>query len=245
MFRFYTPILLLQLFCLYHAYSRQEEQRWFWIILFFPFFGSLFYLYHSFYSRRNMEHLAEGMKSTLINNYKTTKLEKALNFSDTFTNKMRLADEYYQNGSYAQAKQLYESCLSGLYKDDTRLLMKLINVNDQLSEYEEVIRYGEQIIDEKAFNQSNEKIILARAYQKKGRIEKAEQMFKQTDIRFSNYEQRIAYAQFLEQAGKVDLAKKKLEALLAEIDSMDTYERRQKRQTARRIKNYYTEWSNP
>lgn len=242
MFRFYTPILLLQLFCVYHAYTRHEQQKWFWIIMFFPFFGSLFYLYHTFYSRRNIENLAEEVKGTLINDYRTTKLEKELNFSETFANKMKLADEYYQKGAYEKARQLYESCLEGMYKGDTGLLMKLINLNHHLNQHDEIIKYGEQIIDEKTFNQSNEKIILAWAYAKKGLLEKAEKLFKEADIRFSNYEQRLEFAKFLEQEGEMDRAKKKLEELMNEIEAMDPYERRQKKTILRIIQNCYSEF---
>ncbi len=74
MFRFYTPIILLQAFCLYHAYKRNEEQKWFWIILIFPAIGCLIYLYHTFYSKENIEDLTEGVKTSFINNYKIDKL---------------------------------------------------------------------------------------------------------------------------------------------------------------------------
>ncbi|MEM6965826.1 MAG: hypothetical protein AAF573_13750 [Bacteroidota bacterium] len=241
MLRFYTPIALLQLFCLYQAYTRNEEQKWFWIIIFFPLIGSLFYLYHTFYSRENIENIAEGVKSNFIDNYKTSKLERELNFSDTFTNKVKLADEYYRSGDYEVAMQLYDSCLEGIYEDDKDLLMKLLRVHYQLKNYDEIIKHGEKIIDDKSFKSSEEVIFLAWAYREKGMTEKAEKLFQSADFRFSNYNQRIEYAKFLEQIGKVQAAKEKLEELLQEIEAMERQERRQKKQALRYIKNYYAE----
>ena len=48
MFRFYTPILILQVFCLYHAYKNKSENWWYFLILMFPLIGSLIYPLQAF-----------------------------------------------------------------------------------------------------------------------------------------------------------------------------------------------------
>ena len=122
MIRYYSPIFVLQLFCLYHAYSNRAEQKWYWLNPVFPLFGSLIYLYNTFYTRRNVDQVSEGLKQAFNTNYKIQKLEKEIQFSDTHSNKMMLADEYSQIEDYDRAIQLYRSCLTGLYEDDPGIL---------------------------------------------------------------------------------------------------------------------------
>lgn len=243
MIRFYTPIILLQAFCIYHAYTRKEEQRWFWIILIFPFIGSLIYLYHTFYNRRNIEGLTESVKSSFVTNYKIDKLEKAVAFSNSVTNRILLADEHLLNGNYERAASLYESCLNGMYKDDSNLLMKLVKVNYLKKDYDQVINYGIKISDKAIFNKSDEKVALAWAFHSKDRNEEALELFEEMDTRFSNYTQRLEFAKYLQQTTRLDLAIEKVETLIGEIDMMDNYEKKLIKKTYRQIKAYHSELS--
>ena len=109
---FYPLELLLQIFCVYHAYKHSSEQKWYWLIIFFPVFGSLIFLYHHFYSKDTVETISEGIKGVVNKNYQTEKLENKLNFSDSVLNKTNLANKYMDIGEYSSAIQLYESCLN-------------------------------------------------------------------------------------------------------------------------------------
>lgn len=240
-FGYYTPILLLQVFCLYHSYSNRNENKWLWIIIFFPLIGSILYLYDSFYSRKKMINIAEGLKSNFNSNHKLEKLEQELQFTDSVSNKVELADEYINIQNYGRAIELLESCLNGLYKDDPNILMKLVKANYLQNNYKEVIKYGEQILKKPEFKNSDEKVALAWSYKEANQLEAANQQFEEVDVRFSNYNLRIEYARFHEETGNVDGALDKLEEMLTEIDSMTGYEKKHKKQVYRTIKNYYSE----
>jgi hypothetical protein len=84
---YYPLIIGLQAFCIYHAYKNNSEQKWFWLIIFFPLIGCIIYLYHHFYSKENVRTISEGIKETVDKNYQTRKLEDKLNFSDSVQNK--------------------------------------------------------------------------------------------------------------------------------------------------------------
>jgi len=244
MIRFYSPILLLQMFCLYTAYQRKEEQKWFWIIAVLPFIGSLFYLHHVYYSRENIENITEGVKESFIENYKIDKIEKNLNFSDTVANKIKLGDEYFQKKDYHKSRLLFESCLQGSYENDPSLLTRLLNISYQERNYSDVIKYGDQIKNEKTFNTSEGKVALAWSYFNLGKFEEAKKTFEEMDIRFSNYPQRLQFAKFLNDQGQSDLALQKLGKLIAEIDSMDSFEKKSKRKIFRSIKGFQAELNN-
>lgn len=236
----YTPIVLIQMFCLYLAYKRNEHQKWFWIIIFFPAIGSIIYLFDTFYSRRNVESLAEGVKGGFINNYKIQKLEREIVFSNTVSKRIELADEYLRNDNYLKAAEIYESCLEGIYKNDTELLLKLIRVNFYLQNYQKVIEHGNVIVGDKSFKNSNEKAAFAWSFYEIGDNDKAGAIFRELDVRFSNYNQRLEYAKYLKVSGNAVLAKDKLQNLIAEIESMDNHERNLKRRIFKQIKSEYS-----
>ena len=98
MYGLYTPIFLLQMFCVYHAYRNNAEQRWYWLILLFPLIGCIVYLVHTFNNRDTISAITENVKGVVISNYRIDQLEKALRFSDNVTNKVNLADAYAELG---------------------------------------------------------------------------------------------------------------------------------------------------
>src|SRR5688572_26679205 len=124
MFGFYTPIVLLQAFCVYHAYRNRAEQRWFWFILLLPFVGSMVYLFYHFYNRQNINTLAETVKGVVNSNYKIEQFEKAHRFADTLTNRLNLAEAYVQIGRHDEAIGLYRESLVGFMSDDVSIRMK-------------------------------------------------------------------------------------------------------------------------
>src|SRR5688572_14086726 len=113
MYGFYTPIILLQAFCVYHAYRNNVEQRWYWFIILFPLFGCVFYLVHHFNSRDNIQKIGEVVKGVVNSNYRVEQLEKAYEFNDSYTNRINLADEYLNVGRTEEAVALYRQSLAG------------------------------------------------------------------------------------------------------------------------------------
>lgn len=239
MLRFSPLLLLLQAFCLYHAYKNKSDQKWYWLIIILPLIGCIIYLYHHFYSRRNIENLAEGMKTTFISNYKIEKLEQEVKVSDSMSNKIALANEHSALGNYARAIALYESCLEGIFKDDIELLLKLVKNNYLIKNYEATVQYGEQIREQKEFLNSEERLAYAWANYYLEKKEIAEQHFQDMDIRFSNYTHRLEYASFLNMEDRKEEAIEKLLEMLNEIKSMDSYERRSKKGIYKQIRNFY------
>src|SRR5688500_8079699 len=151
MYGLYTPIFLLQAFCVYHAYRNNAEQRWYWLIVFFPLIGCLIYLLHNFNNRTTIDTLTENVKEAVISNYKLEQLEKALRFSDNLKNKTNLADAYVENGRYQDAISLYSACLQGFMSDDPFVQMKLLNAHFMNGDYDSAVKYGDKLGSDKSF----------------------------------------------------------------------------------------------
>ena len=240
MIGFYTPLLALQAFCLYHAYRNHVEQRWYWFIIFFPGIGCAMYLYHNFYSRRSIETIAEGVKGVVNSNYKIEQLEKALRFSDNITNKTNLADAYVTYGRYDEALVLYKECLAGFMADDPVIRIKILFTSFLNKDYQAVVAYGDALESEKRFQKSEERAAYAWALHYTGKTEQAEKLFEQMDSSYTNYRQRIEYCKFLKTIGKPEAFQSKLQEMSEELEHLKGPERKFYRHIAREIRELQT-----
>lgn len=239
MFRFFPLILVLQGFCIYHAYKNNNLQRWFFIIFFLPLIGSIIYLYVHFYSRKNIENLSEGLKGVLNTNYQIEKLEKELKVADTTTNRVRLADEYVTVGRVAEAIQLYEKSMTGISAEDPELLLKMMKASFLHKDYNMVVTCGEKIKNDYAFKNAEERVAYAWSLYHLGQKEEAETHFQDMDARFSNYMHRLEYSKFMEETDRPADAKNLLAELMEEYDQLDSYEKRLKKPVMKEIRQLY------
>ncbi len=238
MFNIYSFGFLLQIFCVYHAYTSKVEYYWYFVIFFIPILGSLAYLYVHLYSRRKVDVLTEGIKTVFVSNYSIDKLEQSLKFSDTIVNRIQLADEHLKYDNNERALELYQSSLQGIYEDDPSLLQKILVCHYNLGEHNEAIKYGPRLKGDSLFKNSEERIAYAWSLHIIGHLDEAEQEFKDMDIRFSNYIHRLEYAKFKKETGRNSESQKIVNNLLSEIASMDAYETRLKKDVIKLIKQF-------
>jgi hypothetical protein len=239
MYGIYTPILLLQAFCVYHAYRNNAEQRWYWFILLFPVIGCLFYIYHSFYNRKSMQTLAEGLREVVNSNYRIEQLEKNLRFSDTVTNRIRLADAYVEIGRHKDAIELYQNCLQGFMTDDPVIRTKLLQAHFSNRDYAAAVGYGDSLTREKDFKHAAERISYAWSLHYNGNSTLAENVFQDMDRSFTNYQHRTEYCKFLIETKKTDDLKSKLSELLEEFELMKGPEKKLYKDVKREVYDLY------
>jgi hypothetical protein len=241
MLGYYSPLLVLQAFCLYHAYQRRVEQRWYWIIFFLPGLGCLLYLYDAFYSRRNVSSLAEGVKHVVNRNYRIEQLEKAVRFSENVTNKTQLADAYAHAGRYAEAVEVYQSCLRGFMAGDPDIRMKVLQASYLQGDYATAIAFGDGLEKdgEKVFANADARVSHAWAHFHAGDAARAEAIFRAMDKTHTNYFQRAEYCRFLREANRPEPLKHKLEELLGEFEYLKGNERRTHRRVIVQVKELY------
>jgi hypothetical protein len=236
----YTPLLILQVFCIYHAYKNGVDQRWYWLILLFPLGGSLIYLYHNFANRSTVQTLAEGVKEVVNSNYRTEQLEKALRFNDNITNKTNLADAYVKLARYREALELYKDCLSGFMAEDPDLRMKALQTAFLNRDFESVISYGEDLDREKTFKNSEARISFAWALHYQSKTQEAQKVFEDMNKSFTNYRHRIEYGKFLKETNQLEQLKNILTDLSEEFNHMKGTERRTYRGVMQEARDLYS-----
>lgn len=240
MFGFYTPVLILQAFCLFHAYRNNSEQRWYWLIIFIPVIGCALYLYHHFYSRSSLQNISEGVKGIVNTNHKLEQFEKAYRFSNNLTNRINLADAFVSCGRYGEAIALYQESLVGFMAEDPALRMKILSAHFFNGDYDTAIAYGRELESEKTFRDADEHIGYAWALHRAGRTDDARSRFESMDRSFTNYKHRIAYCKFLQETNRLEDLKAKLLELSDEIEHMKGPERSLRRDVIRDIKALYS-----
>lgn len=234
---YFSLLIALEAFCLYHAYTNRREQRWYWIILFLPYIGCAIYLYDAFYSRRNVASLAEGLKQAVNSDYRLQKLEKQVQFSDNIKNRILLGDAYMEYSRYKDAVDMYESCREGYMTDDETLKCKLVHAFYFNKQFDRCIEVGSELRGSKTFRNAPERVSLAWALKMQNRETEATGLFEDMDRSYANYPHRFAYCQFLIQVGKKELAHEKLAVLSEELEHMKGPERRIHRETIRNIRD--------
>jgi hypothetical protein len=145
----YTPLLILQAICLYHAYRTNAEQRWYWLIIFIPLVGCALYIAHTI-SGRNVQTLTQSIRQVVNSNYRIEHLEKQLRFVDNVANKINLADAYMAVERFADALALYQQCLNDMFMtDDDSLQMKALQAAYGSGNMELAIHYGTALENKK------------------------------------------------------------------------------------------------
>lgn len=220
----YYVLIAFQAFCLFHVYKSRNEYFWYILILFIPVIGGLFYILTQVITKRNLTQLLNQITAFLDPSKKIRDLEKQLSFSDTFQNKINLADAHFENKNFKNAIVYYEKALEGKFKDDPRTLNKALKCYFKEEQYEKVLACASKINIDTYFR--NSICIYAIALDKCNYFDEAEIQFRKTDKRYCNYPERLEFSHFFIRRGKNDCAKIILKEIISEIENMTEMNKR-------------------
>ncbi len=120
--------LLLKVLCVVHCYKNQRPQWWIWVIVLVPL-GSVAYLFMELIPSMRLNEKAKTVSENIAEKIEPTNkidvMEERVKLSDSFNNRMELADQYLKGGIYHKAAENLEMLAKGLYEDDNEVLSKL------------------------------------------------------------------------------------------------------------------------
>lgn len=225
---FYYITIGLQAICVIHC-LRKGNQRWIWLIVFLPLVGSLIYIFSEMFTGREIQQVQSGLGTVLNPSGRISKLEANLRFSDTFNNRVVLADAYLHTGQIEKAIKLYESSLTGAFEENEHVRSQLIVAYYQQQRYEDVIAMAKKVYKLPQFARSKVHVLYAQALEHTGQYEQAEKEFLTMNGRFSNYEARYQYGLFLAREKRTDEARQLFESMLDEAAHLSTREKKHSR----------------
>lgn len=228
----YYIIIALQGFCIYHVYSNKKEHFWYFLILFIPLIGGLIYLITQVFNKKDINVIKDGITTYINPSKKITDLEEKLQYSETFQNRINLADAYFDFQDYDNAIIHYEEALKGNFKDDTHTLNKLVICYFKNKEFSKVIKYSEKINLDKNFRDSI--FFYGLALEQKGFLEKAEIELLKVNKRYSNYSKRLEISDFYIRNEKKEKAKELIQEIISELKTLP-------KENYRKYKFIYTE----
>jgi hypothetical protein len=206
------------------------HNKWMLLIVFAPIVGALVYLFVEVFTRRTRTGLQKGVAGMLTsNNARIRRLEDNLKFTDTFTNRMLLADAYLASGDIDNAIGLYESSLTGAFDENEHVMKQLIIAYFSKGDYARVQPLAQKIYNKPQFARSRAHVYYAIALEKTGDIAQAEQEFKKMKGRFSHFEARLQNGLFLKRVGRAGDARQVFSDMIDEAPHLSSRERRDSR----------------
>ncbi|MFT3823891.1 MAG: PLDc N-terminal domain-containing protein [Chitinophagaceae bacterium] len=203
---FYYITIALQLICVLHCVRKGNQQKWIWIIVFIPIVGCIVYIVTEMFTGREMEQVQSGIGNLINPSGSIRKLEENLRFSDTFNNRMALADAYLASGNTDQAIALYEGSYTGAFTENEQLLKQLVIAYYIKQRYSDAIKMAQKMYNTPQFARSKVHILYAMSLDQAGNYEQAEKEFKLMNVRYSHFEARYQYGLFLQRAGRAQEA---------------------------------------
>jgi len=191
---YFYLIVALQSYCIYHAYKNRKPYYWYFLVFFIPVLGSLIYIITQVYNKSNTEKIQSEITSMINPTGKIKDLEKMIEFSDTYTNRIELADAYTQNNDMPNAIINYKNTLEDTVQDDLYSRQRLVLCYFQLKDYEGVLEHAEVIKDKSEFKGSKQQFCYGLALKELGRVEDAQAQLEQIDRPYSNYDERLELA---------------------------------------------------
>jgi hypothetical protein len=172
------------------------------------------------YNKQDAESLQTNVTKIINPGKKIKDLEKQLEFSDSYGNRMNLADAYFEIGDYQQAIPHYEEMLENKLQNEFYARRQLVICFSKLEDYDVVIKHAERIKQNPEFNKSKSEFYYGFALYKSGKADEAEAHLQSIDRPYSNYEQRLELAKFYLKTNQKDKAKGLLEEIASEADYM-------------------------
>ncbi|HEV7782219.1 MAG TPA: PLDc N-terminal domain-containing protein [Chitinophagaceae bacterium] len=226
---FYIVTIILQAICVIHCVRKGTQTNWIWLIVFLPLIGCLIYFFSEIVTHREIRTVKSGVGEILNPSGSVKKLEANLRFSDTFTNRMMLADAYLAAGDTGKAIPMYEDSLTGAFSENEHAIAQLIVAYYYEKRYTDILKIVPKISSQPQFPRSKAHILYAMSLAYTGENEKAEKEFLGLKARFSNFEARYYYTLFLQMNDRHQEARQVLSAIIEEIPQLSNVEKRYNR----------------
>ncbi len=213
---YFYLIFALQAYCIYHSVRNRNDYYWIFIIFFIPVIGSLIYLITQVFNKRDLETVQDNLVAIINPTKKVIDLKKQLEFSETFQNKVNLADAYFEIRDYKNSIGYYTDALDSLFSGDTYVISKLMEASYYVEDYKSVTSYYQDLIEKNEKIKPENQLVYGLALDKLGKTTLAETELKKIDVEYSNYNERLQIAEYLIQQNRKEAAKRILDKIYDE-----------------------------
>jgi hypothetical protein len=195
-------VVAFQIFCIVHA-VRTNRTSWIWIILVFPFIGSIVYIASEVRFGRGGRKLAGQLVDVVQPSRRLEALRAELEACPSVENRLALAQECMRHKRYDEALQLYEAASTGVHQDDPEILKNLAAAQFEMGRHADARATLEHLFEIKPRERSPAmRLLLARIVEAQGEHEEALAGYAAACSGAIGDEARCRYAGALERAGR-------------------------------------------
>lgn len=224
--------VVLQVFFAVHA-IRAGKPLWALIIFFFPWVGSLVYLFAEYLPSRRTRARMSGDTRPLMERINPAaalrRLEDQLAHSNSVTNRMELARAYVRAGRREEAIALYRSCMQGIHGDDPRVLSELGRALHEGGYLPEAAEALERLARQRALTRE-EQLLRARILEATGDAEGALREYAPLSRGSAGEEARYRYGLLLRRQGRQGEARAVFEEVLRHARMSPPFYRREQKE---------------
>lgn len=224
------PILIIlstaiQIFLIVHAIKTGRQNPWVWIILIFPGFGSLAYVFFELLPewRRTREGRAVANKILkAVDPHRDLKrLTAELSLTDNVENKVNLARECMNAGMYQEAIELYSNSLKGIYKKDPHIMLGLASAHFQQGHFEQARATLDDLIEHNPkFKSADGHLLYARSLEGMEHFERALEEYRVLSEYYAGYEAKCRHALLLQKLGHTEKARQLFKSIIEQSNNL-------------------------
>jgi hypothetical protein len=213
---------LLSLGFIIHCIKTGRNTIWVYVLVVlitFPFVGSLVYfgaeILPELLRSRTSQRAMRGLRTTLDPEGNLRKYENEMQVTGNVASLQRYADELVKLGRAKEALPIYQTCLTGVFTDDPKLLLGYAHAHFEAGDPAAARATLDDLIQKNPeFKSADGHLLYARAVEAEGDVEKALSEYATLSEYYPGAEAGVRYARILSRLGKRSEAQQTLKALL-------------------------------
>jgi hypothetical protein len=223
--------IALQVACAVHVVRTGRPLYWIWLLLIGSYLAVAIYLLIAVIP--DLRHNPGGRKvasqamRVIDPQRRRRELTRQLELSNTVDNRRKLADECLQQGDFANAQELYQGLLTGLYATDPDFMLGLAQAQAGNEHYADARATLDALIQANPnYKSSDGHLLYARCLEELGETEAALEEYRVLADSYPGEEGRFRYGRLLARHQRLGEARNVLQAQLKRAKLMPGYYRR-------------------
>ncbi|GLQ91005.1 tetratricopeptide repeat protein [Dyella flagellata] len=227
--------LALQIACAVHVIRSGRSLYWIWLILIGSYLAVLVYVLIAVIPDLRHDPRGRTAARSAINmidpQRRRRELQRQLEISNTVDNRRRLAEECLQQGDYANAQELYQGLLNGMYATDPDFMLGLAQAQAGNEHFADARQTLDALAKANPNYKSNDgQLLYARCLEELGETEAALAQYRVLADSYPGEEGRFRYGRLLGRSQHRDEARSVLQGQLRRAELMPRYYRRKEQE---------------
>jgi hypothetical protein len=211
--------LAVQASLIVHVFKTGRNTLWIWAIALIPAAGSVAYvaveILPEFFGGPTGRRTRTGMQRLIDPNRELRQATAAVEISGNVDARRRLAQELFERGQHAEAIEVIQGGLRGIFEHDPTLLLGLARAQFAVGDFASARSTLERLIQHNPdFKSPDGHLLYARTLEALDALGEAEHEYAAAAPGYPGAEARVRYAVLLKRRGKLDEARRVLKDLL-------------------------------